>query len=176
MVDYYYFSEMPYPDTPELDRYPSIRLTYPNRYFNPELGAQLYRRYLDEYAYAEIVGFDGLMVNEHHNTPTCMHLAANLSAAALIQRTRHCKILLLGNVIALWDNPVRLAEEVAMLDLMSAGRVISGFVRGIGIEQFSINVAPAENRERFQESHDLIIKTWTEPGPFRWEGKHFHFR
>jgi alkanesulfonate monooxygenase SsuD/methylene tetrahydromethanopterin reductase-like flavin-dependent oxidoreductase (luciferase family) len=176
MVDYYYFSEMPYPDTPELDRYPSIRLTYPNRYFNPELGAQLYRRYLDEYAYAEIVGFDGLMVNEHHNTPTCMHLAANLSAAALIQRTRHCKILLLGNVIALWDNPVRLAEEVAMLDLMSAGRVISGFVRGIGIEQFSINVAPAENRERFQESHDLIIKTWTEPGPFSWEGKHFHFR
>jgi hypothetical protein len=93
MVDYYYFSEMPYPDTPELDRYPSIRLTYPNKYFNPELGAQLYRRYLDEYAYAETAGFDGLMVNEHHNTPTCMHLAANLSAAALIQRTRHCKIL-----------------------------------------------------------------------------------
>ncbi|HJU10425.1 MAG TPA: LLM class flavin-dependent oxidoreductase, partial [Candidatus Binataceae bacterium] len=140
MVDYYYFSEMPYPDTPELEQYPSIRLTYPNKYFNPELGAQLYRRYLDEYAYAETMGFDGLMVNEHHNTPTCMHLAANLSAAALIQRTRQCKILLLGNVIALWDNPVRLAEEVAMLDLMSGGRLISGFVRGIGIEQFSINV------------------------------------
>lgn len=176
MIDYYYFSEMPYPDTPELDRYPSIRLTYPNKYFNPEKGAQLYRRYLDEYAYAETAGFDGLMVNEHHNTPTCMHLAANISAAALIARTRTCKILLLGNVIALWDNPVRLAEEVAMLDLMSQGRVISGFVRGIGIEQFSINVAPAENRERFQESHDLIIKTWTEAGPFRWEGKHFQYR
>jgi alkanesulfonate monooxygenase SsuD/methylene tetrahydromethanopterin reductase-like flavin-dependent oxidoreductase (luciferase family) len=71
---------------------------------------------------------------------------------------------------------VRLAEEVAMLDLMSGGRVISGFVRGIGIEQFSMNLAPALNRERFQESHDLIIKTWTQPGPFRWEGKHFEFR
>jgi alkanesulfonate monooxygenase SsuD/methylene tetrahydromethanopterin reductase-like flavin-dependent oxidoreductase (luciferase family) len=176
MTNFYYFSEMPYPNTPELDQYPSIRLTYPNKYFNPELGAQLYRRYLDEYAYAEKMGFDGLMVNEHHTTPTCMHLAANLSAAALIQRTQRGKILLLGNVIALWENPVRLAEEVAMLDLMSGGRVISGFIRGIGIEQFSMNQAPALNRERFQESHDLIIKSWTQPGPFRWEGKHFHFR
>jgi alkanesulfonate monooxygenase SsuD/methylene tetrahydromethanopterin reductase-like flavin-dependent oxidoreductase (luciferase family) len=176
MVDYYYFSEMPYPETPELDQYPSIRLTYPNKYFNPEKGVQLYRRYLDEYAYAETVGFDGLMVNEHHNTPTCMHMAANITASALIQRTKTAKILLLGNVIALWDNPVRLAEEVAMLDLMSGGRVISGFVRGIGIEQFSMNLAPALNRERFQESHDLIIKIWTQPGPFRWEGKHFEFR
>jgi len=56
MIDYYYFSEMPYPETPELDQYPSIRLTYPNKYFNPEKGAQLYKRYLDEYAYAETVG------------------------------------------------------------------------------------------------------------------------
>lgn len=176
MIDFYYFSEMPYPDTPELDQYPSIRLTYPNKYFNPEKAAQLFRRYLDEYAYAETAGFDGLMVNEHHNTPTCMHFAANISAAALIQRTRTSKILLLGNVIALWENPVRLAEEVAMLDLMSGGRVISGFVRGIGIEQFSMNINPVLNRARFQESHDLIIKTWTEPGPFRWESEHFQFR
>ena len=84
MVDYYYFSEMPYPETPELDQYPSIRLTYPNKYFNPEKGVQLYRRYLDEYAYAETVGFDGLMVNEHHNTPTCMHVAANITAWLLM--------------------------------------------------------------------------------------------
>ncbi len=176
MVDFYYFSEMPYPDTPELDQYPSIRLTYPNKYFDRKTGSDLIRRYIDEYAYAETVGFDGLMVNEHHNTPTCMHYAANISAAALIQRTQACKILLLGNVIALWDNPVRLAEEVAMLDLMSGGRVISGFVRGIGIEQFSMNIDPGLNRERYQESHDLILKIWTQPGPFRWEGKHFQFR
>jgi alkanesulfonate monooxygenase SsuD/methylene tetrahydromethanopterin reductase-like flavin-dependent oxidoreductase (luciferase family) len=176
MIDFYYFSEMPYPDTPELDNYPSIRLTYPNKFFNPEKGAQLYRRYLDEYVCAETVGFDGVMVNEHHNTPTCMHTSVNISAAALTQRTRTAKILLLGNVIALWENPIRLAEEVAMLDLMSGGRIISGFVRGIGIEQFSMNLAPAINRERFQESHDLILKCWTESGPFRWQGKHFEFR
>ena len=175
-MDYWYFSEMPYPEAPELDKYPAIRLTYPNKYFNPELGAQLYKRYLDEYEYAEKVGFDGLMLNEHHNTPTCLDVAVNLSAAALTQRTRSCKILLLGNVIATWDNPIRLAEEVAMLDLMSSGRIISGFVRGIGIEQYSTNTNPVLNRERFEEAHDLILKAWTQPGPFRWEGKHYEFR
>lgn len=176
MIDYYYFSEMPYPETPELDQYPSIRLTYPNKYFNPVKGAQLYKRYFEEYLYAETMGFDGLMVNEHHNTPTCLHLAGNISAAALVARTTKAKILLLGNTIALWDNPVRLAEELAMLDLMSEGRLISGFVRGIGVEQFYSNIDPGLNRERFQEAHDLILKIWTQPGPFRWEGKHFQFR
>src|SRR5205814_8511088 len=63
-----------------------------------------------------------------------------------------------------------------MLDLMSSGRFISGFVRGIGIEQYSTNTNPVLNRERFEEAHDLIVKAWTQPGPFRWEGKHYEFR
>jgi alkanesulfonate monooxygenase SsuD/methylene tetrahydromethanopterin reductase-like flavin-dependent oxidoreductase (luciferase family) len=176
MVDFFYFTEMPYPETPDLDKYPAIRLTYPNRYFNPEVGTRLYREYLDQFSYAEQVGFDGVMVNEHHNTPTCLDVACNLSAAALTQRTRGCKILLLGNTIALWENPVRLAEEIAMLDLFSGGRIISGFVRGIGVEHWASNLSPVVNRERFEESHDLILRTWTEPGPFSWEGKHYHFR
>ncbi len=176
MVDFFYFTEMPYPEAPELDKYPAIRLTYPNRYFNPEVGARIYREYLDQFAYAEEMGFDGVMVNEHHNTPTCLDVSCNISAGALTQRTRRCKILLLGNTIALWENPVRLAEEVAMLDLFSGGRIISGFVRGIGVEHWANNISPVVNRERFEESHDLIVRTWTEPGPFSWEGKHFQFR
>jgi alkanesulfonate monooxygenase SsuD/methylene tetrahydromethanopterin reductase-like flavin-dependent oxidoreductase (luciferase family) len=176
MVDFFYFTEMPYPEAPELDKYPAIRLTYPNRYFNPEVGVRIYREYLDQFAWAEEVGFDGVMVNEHHNTPTCLDVSCNISAAAITQRTRKCKILLLGNTIALWENPVRLAEEVAMLDLFSGGRIISGFVRGIGVEHWATNLSPVVNRERFEESHDLIVRTWTEPGPFSWEGKHFQFR
>jgi hypothetical protein len=81
---------------PNWIKYPSIWLTHPNQYFNPEKGVQLYRRYLDEHAYAETVGFDGLMVNEHHNTPPCMHAAPNITASALIQRTRIAKILTAG--------------------------------------------------------------------------------
>src|SRR6266496_2090453 len=107
-MDYWYFSEMPYPEAPELDKYPAIRLTYPNKYFNPELGAQLYKRYLDEYVYAEEVGFDGLMLNEHHNTPTCLGATMNLEAAILARPTTKPKIVLLGNPLPIFDNPVRL--------------------------------------------------------------------
>ena len=74
------------------------------------------------------------------------------------------------------DNPVRLAEELAMIDLLSKGRLVPGIVRGGGVEAFASNTNPAFNRERFEEAHDLIIKTWTEPGPWRWEGNHYQFR
>ena len=63
-----------------------------------------------------------------------------------------------------------------MADLISGGRVLSGFVRGVGVETWWANTNPVHNRERFEECHDLIMKCWTEPGPFRWEGKHYHFR
>jgi alkanesulfonate monooxygenase SsuD/methylene tetrahydromethanopterin reductase-like flavin-dependent oxidoreductase (luciferase family) len=66
------------------------------------------------------------------------------------------------------------AEEVAMLDVISGGRIISGFVRGTGMEYHSYGANPSYSQERFWEAHDLIIKAWTEPGPFEWEGKHFN--
>jgi alkanesulfonate monooxygenase SsuD/methylene tetrahydromethanopterin reductase-like flavin-dependent oxidoreductase (luciferase family) len=81
----------------------------------------------------------------------------------------------LGNVILIND-PVRMAEEFAMLDCYSGGRIISGFVRGTAQETLQAGISPVENRERFEEAHDLIIKCWTTPGPFRWEGKYFHYR
>jgi alkanesulfonate monooxygenase SsuD/methylene tetrahydromethanopterin reductase-like flavin-dependent oxidoreductase (luciferase family) len=154
----------------------SVRLTFPNSHFNPELGADLYNEYLDEYEYAEEVGFDGLMLNEHHNTPTCLGAAMNLEAAILARITKKPKIVLLGNPLPIFDNPIRLAEELAEIDMISRGRLVSGFVRGTGIETWATNVNPVYNRERFEEAHDLIIKTWTTPGPFRWEGRHYQFR
>ena len=94
----------------------------------------------------------------------------------LARTTRRAKILLLGNILPIEENPVRLAEQIAMSDLISGGRVLSGFVRGVGVEQWWSNVNPMHKRERFDECHDLILKCWTEPGPFRWEGRHYHFR
>ena len=154
----------------------SVRLTFPNSHFNPALGADMYNEYLDEYEYADAIGFDGLMLNEHHNTPTCMGAAMNLEAAILARTTKNAKIVLLGNPLPIMDNPIRLAEELAEIDMISRGRLVSGFVRGTGIESWATNTNPAYNRERFQEAHDLVIKTWTTPGPFRWEGKHYQFR
>ena len=83
---------------------------------------------------------------------------------------------MLGNILPIEDNPVRMAEQIAMADLISGGRVLSGFVRGVGVETWWANANPVHNRERFEECHDLILKCWTEPGPFRWEGRHYHFR
>ncbi len=154
----------------------AVRLTFSNSHFNPALGADLYHEYLDEYEYSDEIGFDGLMLNEHHNTPTCMGAAMNLEAAILARTTKRAKIILLGNPLPIFDNPVRLAEELAEIDMISRGRLVSGFVRGTGIESWATNTNPAHNRERFQEAHDLVIKTWTTPGPFRWEGKHYQFR
>jgi alkanesulfonate monooxygenase SsuD/methylene tetrahydromethanopterin reductase-like flavin-dependent oxidoreductase (luciferase family) len=134
------------------------------------------RNYFDEYQWAEEVGFDGLMINEHHNTPSCMDVAVNLSAAVLGRITQRAKILILGNMLPTCDNPVRLAEEIALADVISGGRIIAGVVRGIGIETWANNTVPNYNRERFEECHDLMLATWTRPGPFRWEGKHYHYR
>ena len=177
-MEVYYFTELPYPAFPEseADNYPSMRLTFPNTYFDPHKAHDLFNRYLDEYQYAEEVGFDGLMINEHHNTPSCMDVEVNITGGILARSTSKARILMLGNMLPTSDNPVRLAEEIAMLDVISGGRIISGFVRGIGIESWANNTNPVHNRERFEECHDLIIKTWTTPGPFRWEGKHYHYR
>ena len=174
----YYFSEFPYHEYPdeEGEKYPSLRLTFPNTYFDPGKGTELFKRYFDECMYVDELGFDGIMVNEHHNTPSCMNASCNLTAAVLARTTQQAKILLLGNILPIHDNPVRLAEEIAMIDVISGGRVISGMVRGTGVETLATNGNPMDNRARFEECHDLVIKTWTTPGPFRWEGEHYNFR
>ena len=154
----------------------AVRLTFSNSNFDPQEGHYLYNMYLDEYEYSEEVGFDGLMLNEHHNTPTCLGATMNLEAAILARNTKKTKIVLLGNPLPIFDNPLRLAEELAEIDMISGGRLVSGFVRGTGVESLATNTNPLFNRERFEEAHDLVLKTWTTPGPFRWEGKHYQFR
>ncbi len=154
----------------------AVRLTFSNSHFDPQIGSELYNTHLDEYEYSEEMGFDGLMLNEHHNTPTCLGATMNLEAAILARITKKPKIVLLGNPLPIFDNPIRLAEELAEIDMISRGRLVSGFVRGTGVESLATNTNPLFNRERFEEAHDLLIKTWTTPGPFRWEGKHYQFR
>jgi len=62
-----------------------------------------------------------------------------------------------------------------MLDCITGGRLISGMVRGIGAEYYSMGSNPAFSHARFQEAHDLVIQSWTRPGPFAFEGKFYHF-
>lgn len=175
----YHFSEMPYPSIPAdyWERYGSIRVTLPNRLYDPQMGHDLYARYLDEYALADSLGFH-LMLNEHHQTATNLAVSIAVGAAAVIERTRgsSSRILLLGHPLPHRDNPLRVAEETAMLDVLSKGRIECGFVRGVGSEIHPANTNPVQTVERMREAHDLIMKAWTEDGPFNWEGRFYHFR
>jgi alkanesulfonate monooxygenase SsuD/methylene tetrahydromethanopterin reductase-like flavin-dependent oxidoreductase (luciferase family) len=173
-----WFTERAYHHVPE-DEVLKLRSFFgvPNRFFDPQKGAQLLNQYLDEKIYSDELGtFDGVMLNEHHGTPFCMGAVMDVEAAVLAKCTSKVKIVLLGNPLPVVANPVRLAEELAMIDLISGGRLVPGWVRGAGSEQLANNANPAYNREYFEEAHDLVIAAWTRPGPFRWEGKHFNFR
>ena len=172
-----YFTEQPWQDPKSgLMGHASTDLSISNELYDPKVGAQLYNRYLDEKIYAEEMGFGAIMLNEHHSTPFCMQGVTNVGAAVLARQTKEAKIILLGNILPIWDDPLWLAEQLAMIDLISYGRLVSGFVRGGGRESVAHNAPPFYNRERFQEAHDFLIKAWSEPGPFRWEGQHYQYR
>ena len=151
-------------------------LTASNSLYDPQIGAQLYNRYIDEKLYAEELGFEGLMLNEHHSAPFCMQGVTNIEACILARQTKRAKIIILGNILPIWEDPLWLAEQLAMIDMISHGRLVTGWVRGGGRESIAHNAPPTVNRERFEEAHDFIVKTWTTPGPFRWEEKHFNYR
>jgi alkanesulfonate monooxygenase SsuD/methylene tetrahydromethanopterin reductase-like flavin-dependent oxidoreductase (luciferase family) len=177
-VKFNFFHLMPYPSLPDDfdEKFDSPSLTYPNGQFDRKVGTAVYNRYLDELEYADQLGYDGICVNEHHQSAYGMMPAPNIMAAALARRTKQAKIMVLGNAIGLHQYPLRVAEEIAMLDHLSEGRVVSGFVRGIGWEYFNHGISPVLSRERFNEAHDLIIKAWTSTEPFEWWGKHYELR
>ena len=159
-----------------IEKHPTAWTTLPNSYYDPEKGHKLYNRYLDELELAEELGFDGVGVNEHHQTAYGMMPSPIVIASALMRRTKRIKIAILGSALPLREHPLTLAEEHAMIDNITAGRLISGFVRGIGAEYHVFGAVPAISHARFHEAHDLIIEAWTRPGPFAFEGKYYHFQ
>jgi len=172
------FHLMPYRplDFAEAAKHRSTWVVLPNRLYDPVKGAEEYAAYIDFLVDCERLGFDGIGVNEHHQNAYGLMPAPNLIASALIQRTKTIKIAVLGRALPIVNHPVFIAEEYAMLDNLSKGRIICGFVRGIGAEYHSTGVNPYFSHERFHEAHDIILRAWTEPGPFAYEGQHFNIR
>ena len=171
-----YFTERPYRHVPNDEVIKNGFFGIPNKHFDSAKGSQLLNEYLDEKVLAEQLGFDGVMLNEHHDTAFCMGSVMNVEAAILARITERVKIVLLGNPLPVVGNPLRLAEELSMIDMISHGRLVAGWVRGAGSEQFATNANPGYNREYFNEAHELVVQAWTRPGPWRYEGKHFHYR
>ena len=175
-MKFFFFHLMPYADL-DLDydkKYNSAWVTLPNSYYDPKKGHALYNRYLDELEFAAEMGFDGIGVNEHHQNAYGLMPIPGVMAGALARRTKDCKIAVLGRALPLLNAPLMVAEEFSMLDNITGGRLIAGFVRGIGAEYHSFGANPAESHDRFHEAHDLIIRAWTETGPFTFEGKYYH--
>ena len=156
------------------DKFRSAWVLLPNSYFDPVKGHALYNRYLDELELADELGFDGVAVNEHHQTAYGLMPSPVVTASALARRTKQCRIAILGNAFCLRDNPLPLAAEHAMIDVITGGRLVTGFVRGVGTEYFSMGANPVHSLERHKEAAELVVRAWTETGPFSFEGKHFH--
>ncbi len=173
---FFFFHLMPYADLdPDYDReHRSAWVTLPNGLYDPVRGADLYDRYLDELEYAAELGFEGVGVNEHHQNAYGLMPCPSVFAGALARRIpATTRIAILGRALPLLSNPLVAAEEFAVLDVITRGRIIAGFVRGIGAEYHSFGVNPTESHDRFQEAHDLIVQAWTRPGPFAFEGRYY---
>jgi alkanesulfonate monooxygenase SsuD/methylene tetrahydromethanopterin reductase-like flavin-dependent oxidoreductase (luciferase family) len=174
-AEFHYFHFFPYTDLPaDAAGKESLWVDYPNANYDPKAGHDLYQRYLSEMLLADRLGFDGLVLNEHHNTQYTMNPAPNLTAAALIPQTTS-RISVFGTPPN-FEYPNRLAEEYAMLDVMSDGRLDVAFPLGTGMEYWANAVNPATARARFRESLDVILKCWTEDGPQSFAGDFYTYR
>jgi alkanesulfonate monooxygenase SsuD/methylene tetrahydromethanopterin reductase-like flavin-dependent oxidoreductase (luciferase family) len=171
----YHFSEHPYPNAWD-DPHGYLRVNLPNRALDPKIAADLFHRYHDEYLLADELGLD-LMLNEHHQTATCMNATSIVSLSIMARQSKRARILILGYPIGHRPDPIRAAEELATIDVISRGRLDMGFVKGVPFEISPANTNPADLVERFWEAHDLILKAMTShDGPFNWEGTHFQYR
>ena len=151
-------------------------LPYPlaKQHFKPEVAVRTYAEHLDAWEEIDRLGYDGVGFNEHHCSPYGLMNSPNLMAAAAAQRTKKLKLLIYGNLLPLHE-PLRLAEELAMLDCLSNGRLISGFARGIPREYQVHNVPLAESRARFEEAYEIVTRAWSEE-VFSYEGKFWTYK
>jgi alkanesulfonate monooxygenase SsuD/methylene tetrahydromethanopterin reductase-like flavin-dependent oxidoreductase (luciferase family) len=171
----YHFTEQPY--FPAWNNHQgSLRVNLPNSAMDPKLAGDLFHRYYDEWKLADELGYN-IMVNEHHQTATCMSSTVIVGLSVLARETKNARLLVLGYPIGHRPDPLRCAEELSTIDVVSRGRLDMGFIKGVPYEFPASNQNPVGVMDRFWESHDFILKAMTHQGePFNWEGEHFHYR
>ena len=171
----YYFTEQPYYPVWN-DHNGSLRINLPNRKIDPKLAGDLFHRYYDEWMIADELGYN-IMVNEHHQTATCMSSTVIVGLSILARQTKNARLLVLGYPIGHRPDPLRVAEELATIDVISRGRLDMGFIKGVPYEFTASNQNPIGVMDRFWEAHDFILKAMSSHDePFNWEGEYFHYR
>jgi alkanesulfonate monooxygenase SsuD/methylene tetrahydromethanopterin reductase-like flavin-dependent oxidoreductase (luciferase family) len=147
----------------------------PSAAYDNEIGDKAYAAIIERLKFVEELGFDWVSVSEHHYSPRILTPSPVVSAAFMAAHATKIKIALLGPIVPT-SNPIRVAEELAMLDTMAPGKIVAGMLRGTTNEYLSYDLNPKEARERTDEGMELILNAWREPQPFGWQGKYFQYR
>ncbi len=169
-----WFHLMPYTELPDdfRDKHPSVWVDIHSSLFDPLRAHHMYNDFMDELEFAAECGFDAICVNEHHSNGYGLMPSPNLIASALSRRTSEVALCVMGNSLALYNPPTRVAEEFAMIDVISGGRLIAGFPVGTPMDTcFAYGQNPSMLRERYHEAHDLVLRAWTEPDTFAFNGR-----
>jgi len=178
-VKFTWFNLMPWPDMPDdfREKNRSVWVDIPNTLFDPVRANTVYNEYMDQLEYADALGYDGIGCNEHHQNGYGIMPSPNIIAAGLARRTSQAAICVIGNSIALYNPPIRVAEEFAMLDCISGGRLVAGFPVGTPMDtNFCYGQIPALTRDKYYEAHELIMKAWSAEEPFAFDGKYNQLR
>ena len=173
------FHLCPYRDLPEdfREKHRSVWVDVPSQLFDGEIASRTYNETLDEIKYAAEMGYDGVCVNEHHQNAYGIMPSPNIMAAAMSRETKDVAIIVMGNSIALYDPPIRVAEEFAMLDCISGGRLVAGFPVGSAMDTaFGYGSNPANLREKYAEAEELILRAWESDEIFAFDGKYTQLR
>jgi alkanesulfonate monooxygenase SsuD/methylene tetrahydromethanopterin reductase-like flavin-dependent oxidoreductase (luciferase family) len=169
-----WFHLMPYTELPEdfKQKHPSVWVDIHSSLFDPKRAHLMYNDFMDELEYAADCGYDAICVNEHHSNGYGLMPSPNLIASSLARRTTDATICVMGNSLALYNPPTRVAEEFAMIDVISGGRLIAGFPVGTPMDGcFAYGQNPSQLRDRYLEAHDLVMKAWQEKDTFAFNGR-----
>ncbi len=173
------FHLCPYRDLPEdfREKRRSVWVDPPRQLFDAEIASRTYNETLDELKYGAEMGYDGICVNEHHQNAYGLMPSPNLMASAMSRETEGVAIIVMGNSIALYDPPIRVAEEFAMLDCISGGRLVAGFPVGSAMDTaFGYGSNPSKLREKYAEAEELILRAWESDEIFSFDGKYTQLR
>ncbi len=148
----------------------------PGRLWDRARGHEMYTERMKFIRRVDQLGFDGLIFTEHHFGPNgglTPSPVVMLSAAS--QVTEQIKLVTMGISLSVYEQPVRLAEELAMIDNLSHGRLVVGLITSAAQSLFALSIPVDEERARYHEAYELMERAWTDPDPFEWRGQHFNY-
>ena len=148
----------------------------PGWMWDRELGHELYKQRMPFIQRMEDAGFDGIIFTEHHYGPNGgLTPSPMIVLSAATQVTHTIKLVTMGIQLAIYPQPVRVAEELALLDNLSEGRLVVGFISSGAQSLHAFNLKLEEEAGRYHEAYDLILRAWSDPNPFEWHGEYFDY-